>query len=42
MTAISETDGLDAVPGYVPGPPSLVAATREDGGLVAVTRTYRF
>ncbi|SDK69520.1 Peptidase family M28 [Nonomuraea maritima] len=42
VTAISETDGLTSAPGYVPRPPGLVAATREDGDLVAVTRTYRF
>lgn len=40
VTAIGETDGLRAVPGFVPRPPELVAATREDGDLVAVTRTY--
>ncbi len=40
LTAISETDGLSRVPGFVPMPPGLVAGTREDGGLVAVTRTY--
>ncbi|MEU0572213.1 hypothetical protein ABZ297_43375 [Nonomuraea sp. NPDC005983] len=42
LTAIGETDGLGAVPGFVPRPPGLVAATREDGDLVAVTRTYLF
>ncbi|MEU7747987.1 M28 family peptidase [Nonomuraea sp. NPDC049158] len=40
LTVIGETDGLTAVPGFVPRPPDLVAATREDGGLVAVTRSY--
>ncbi|WP_433519655.1 M28 family peptidase [Nonomuraea sp. CA-143628] len=40
LTVIGETDGLTAVPGFVPRPPDLVAATREDGGLVAVTRGY--
>ncbi|MGW2147019.1 M28 family peptidase [Nonomuraea bangladeshensis] len=40
ITAIAETDGLAAVPGFVPRPPELVAATREDGELIAVTRTY--
>ncbi|MEV0379337.1 M20/M25/M40 family metallo-hydrolase [Nonomuraea sp. NPDC050643] len=40
VTAISETDGFAAVPGFVPRPPGLVAATREDGDLVAITRTY--
>nr|SBO90734.1 Peptidase, M20/M25/M40 family [Nonomuraea gerenzanensis] len=41
MTAIGERDGFAAVPGFTPMPPGLVAATREDGGLVAITRTYR-
>ncbi|GII94099.1 aminopeptidase [Sinosporangium siamense] len=40
LTAIAETDGLTAVSGFVPRPPNLVAATREDGDLTAVTRTY--
>ncbi|WP_336208681.1 M28 family peptidase [Nonomuraea sp. LPB2021202275-12-8] len=40
LTAIAETDGLTAVPGFVPRPPDLVAATREDGDLTAVTRSY--
>ncbi|MFI7056418.1 M28 family peptidase [Streptosporangium canum] len=40
LTAIAETDGLTAVPGFVPRPPDLVAATREDGDLIAVTRGY--
>ncbi|MEV3985375.1 M28 family peptidase [Nonomuraea sp. NPDC049758] len=40
LTVIAETDGLTAVPGFVPRPPDLVAATREDGDLTAVTRTY--
>ncbi|MER7212381.1 M28 family peptidase [Streptosporangium sp. NPDC000239] len=40
VIAISESDGLSAVPGFVPRPPGLVAATREDGDLVAVTRGY--
>ncbi|MEU6424274.1 M20/M25/M40 family metallo-hydrolase [Microbispora sp. NPDC046973] len=40
LTAIAERDGLAAVPGFVPRPPDLVASTREDGELVAVTRTY--
>ncbi|MFB9477234.1 M20/M25/M40 family metallo-hydrolase [Nonomuraea salmonea] len=40
LTVISETDGLPAVPGFVPRPADLVAATREDGDLTAVTRTY--
>ncbi|MFC4011961.1 M28 family peptidase [Nonomuraea purpurea] len=40
VTAIAESDGHLAVPGYVPRPPGLVAATREDGDLVAITRTY--
>lgn len=41
LTAISESDGFFAVPGFVPMPPGLVPATREDGGLVAITRTYQ-
>jgi hypothetical protein len=41
LTAIAETDGLSAVPGYVERPPGVVAATREDGDLIAITRTYR-
>ncbi|WP_344948331.1 M28 family peptidase [Actinomadura miaoliensis] len=40
VTAIAETDGLRSVPGFTAMPPNLVASTREDGGLVAVTRTY--
>ncbi|MGA4994477.1 M28 family peptidase [Nonomuraea bangladeshensis] len=40
ITAIAETDGLAAVPGFAPRPPELVAATREDGELIAITRTY--
>ncbi|MFD2349696.1 hypothetical protein ACFSTC_10455 [Nonomuraea ferruginea] len=40
LTVIAETDGLTAVPGFVPRPPDLVAATREDGDLTAVTRGY--
>ncbi|MFI6735955.1 M28 family peptidase [Nonomuraea sp. NPDC050451] len=40
LTAIAETDGLQRVPGFVPRPKGVVAATREDGDLVAVTRTY--
>ncbi|MEO3867590.1 hypothetical protein ABGB18_02035 [Nonomuraea sp. B12E4] len=40
LTVIGETDGLTAVPGFVPRPPHLVAATREDGDLIAVTRSY--
>ncbi|MER7129407.1 M28 family peptidase [Streptosporangium saharense] len=40
VIAISETDGLSRVPGFVPRPVELVAATREDGDLVAVTRGY--
>ncbi|MEV0308474.1 M28 family peptidase [Nonomuraea fuscirosea] len=40
LTVIAETDGLTAVPGFVPRPPDLVAATREDGDLTAVTRSY--
>ncbi|MEU8148836.1 M28 family peptidase [Nonomuraea sp. NPDC048901] len=40
LTVIGETDGLTAVPGFIPRPPHLVAATREDGGLIAVTRGY--
>ncbi len=40
IVAIGETDGLSAVPGFVPRPPGLVAATREDGDLVAVTRGH--
>ncbi|MBN6052481.1 M28 family peptidase, partial [Nonomuraea sp. RK-328] len=42
VTAIAETDGLRAVPGFTAMPPSLVASTREDGGLMAITRTYAF
>ncbi|QYC45617.1 hypothetical protein Nocox_40370 [Nonomuraea coxensis DSM 45129] len=42
ITAIAEADGLAAVPGFVPRPPELVAATREDGDLIAITRTYHF
>ncbi|WP_043621731.1 M20/M25/M40 family metallo-hydrolase [Nonomuraea candida] len=41
VTAIGERDGFAAVPGFTPMPPGLVAATREDGGIVAITRTYR-
>ncbi|GAA2874974.1 M28 family peptidase [Nonomuraea rubra] len=41
VTAIGERDGFAAVPGFTPMPAGLVAATREDGGLVAITRTYR-
>ncbi|MFD0469289.1 M20/M25/M40 family metallo-hydrolase [Nonomuraea thailandensis] len=41
VTAIGERDGFAAVPGFTPMPQGLVAATREDGGLVAITRTYR-
>nr|QRM13817.1 hypothetical protein [Planomonospora sp.] len=40
LIAIAETDGLGAAPGFVPRPPGLVAATREDGDLIAVTRTH--
>ncbi|MEU6743753.1 hypothetical protein [Streptosporangium sandarakinum] len=40
LTVIAETDGLTAAPGFVPKPPDLVAATREDGDLTTVTRTY--
>ncbi|WP_433248377.1 M28 family peptidase [Streptosporangium sp. CA-135522] len=40
VTAIAETDGLSTVPGFLPRPPGLVAATREDGDLIAVTRSY--
>jgi hypothetical protein len=40
LTAIAETDGLSAVPHFTPRPPGLVASTREDGDLIAVTRTY--
>ncbi len=40
VTAIAETYGLSTVPGYLPRPPGLVASTREDGDLVAVTRMY--
>ncbi|MFD9944761.1 hypothetical protein [Nonomuraea sp. NPDC059022] len=40
LTVIAETDGLTGVPGFVPRPPGLVAATREDGDLTAVTRGY--
>ncbi|WP_185844414.1 hypothetical protein [Nonomuraea sp. WAC 01424] len=40
LTLIAETDGLTTVPGFVPRPPDLVAATREDGDLTAVTRSY--
>ncbi|WP_433435631.1 M20/M25/M40 family metallo-hydrolase [Nonomuraea sp. CA-141351] len=40
VTAIAETDGFQQVPGFVPRPAGVVAATREDGDLVAVTRTY--
>ncbi|MFF5258870.1 M28 family peptidase [Actinomadura viridis] len=42
VTAIAETDGFRAVPGFTPMPSDLVASTREDGGLTAVTRTYTF
>ncbi|RBQ19472.1 aminopeptidase [Spongiactinospora rosea] len=42
LTAIGETDGLTTVPGFQPRPPALVTATREDGDLTAVTRTYTF
>ncbi|MEW2359778.1 M20/M25/M40 family metallo-hydrolase [Spirillospora sp. NPDC029432] len=40
LTAIAETTGLTAVPGFVPPPRDLVPSTREDGDLTAVTRTY--
>ncbi|MCK2213816.1 M20/M25/M40 family metallo-hydrolase [Actinomadura sp. ATCC 31491] len=40
ITAIAESDGLSVVPGFVPRPQDLVAATREDGDLVAIARTY--
>ncbi|MEV4108710.1 M28 family peptidase [Nonomuraea sp. NPDC049695] len=40
VTAIAESDGFRQVPGFVPRPAGVVAATREDGDLVAVTRTY--
>ncbi|NRQ31925.1 M28 family peptidase [Nonomuraea sp. NN258] len=40
LTVIAETDGLAGVPGFVPRPPELVAATREDGDLTAITRGY--
>ncbi|MEU6996709.1 M20/M25/M40 family metallo-hydrolase [Nonomuraea sp. NPDC046570] len=40
VTAIAETPGLSAVPGFVPKPPEVVTSTREDGDLIAVTRTY--
>ncbi|MCA2229395.1 M28 family peptidase [Nonomuraea aurantiaca] len=40
LTVIGETDGLTGVPGFAPRPPHLVAATREDGDLIAVTRGY--
>ncbi|MFB9626594.1 M20/M25/M40 family metallo-hydrolase [Nonomuraea helvata] len=40
VTAIAESDGFRQVPGFVQRPAGVVAATREDGDLVAVTRTY--
>ncbi|NKY51762.1 M28 family peptidase [Nocardia vermiculata] len=40
VTAIEETHGLAAAPGFRPRPGSLVASTREDGDSIAVTRTY--
>ncbi|MDA3649487.1 M20/M25/M40 family metallo-hydrolase [Saccharopolyspora indica] len=42
VTAIDETRGLAAAPGFRPRPADLEAGTREDGDLVAVARTYRF
>ncbi|MFI6514095.1 hypothetical protein ACIBF1_00885 [Spirillospora sp. NPDC050679] len=41
LTAMAEVPGLPAVSGHAPRPAGLVAATREDGDLTAVTRTYR-
>jgi hypothetical protein len=41
VTAIEETHGLD-VPGFRPRPPDVQAGLREDGDLVAVTRTRSF
>ncbi|WP_327088181.1 M28 family peptidase [Nonomuraea sp. NBC_01738] len=40
LIVISETDGLAAVPGFAPRPADLVAATREDGDMIAITRGY--
>lgn len=40
VTAIDETRTLADVPGFVPRPPEVVAATREDGELVAVACGY--
>jgi hypothetical protein len=39
VTAIDETHGLEDAPGFVARPPDVEAGTREDGDLVAVTRT---
>ncbi|WP_067481265.1 M20/M25/M40 family metallo-hydrolase [Actinomadura hibisca] len=41
LTAMAETPGLPTVSGHTPRPAGLVAATREDGDLTTVTRTYR-
>ena len=42
VTAIDETHGLEDAPGFVARPPDVEAGTREDGDLVAVTRTVAF
>jgi hypothetical protein len=42
VTAIDETHGLAHAPGFVARPPDVEAGTREDGDLVAVTRTVSF
>ncbi|MEV0033968.1 M28 family peptidase [Nocardia sp. NPDC050793] len=40
VTAIDETHNLADAPGFRPRPGNTVASTREDGDLIAVTRTY--
>ncbi|MFE3452516.1 M20/M25/M40 family metallo-hydrolase [Nonomuraea sp. NPDC059194] len=42
ITAMDETHGLSALPGFTPRPPGLQASIRADGDLVVVTRAYAF
>lgn len=42
VTAIDETHGLAAAPGFRPRPDDAVPSIREDGELIAVTRTFEF